>query len=958
MATPAEETFAKLYAKLNEKQREAVDAIDGPVMVVAGPGTGKTQILTLRIAKILQATDTPPEGILALTFTDAGVRAMRERLVSIIGAPAYRVRISTFHGFAHEVITRHPEAFPRIIGSRQILPYERLRILERVVAEGDFSLIRPIGDPLFYVKALSSAISDLKREGISPDEYVLSIKARLRDIENAPDLLHEKGRYKGKKKAEYADLEKRIDRARECADAYARYEALLREEKLFDFDDSILEVIRAFETTEELLRQFQEKYLYILADEHQDSNGSQNKLLELLANFFEEPNLFVVGDEKQAIFRFQGASLAHFTGFLKRYPTAREIRLLDNYRSTQQILDVAHGILPTNLTAFRGNSGVPIEVRSFPDREAEHQYLVREAEQCLRDGGTSFAILYRANKDAYPIMEALDRAGVPFVVQSAQEILGDPDVQRLITLFSAVVKFPEDDALVRALHLDFFNFDELVLYQAVSEARKARKPLAEVLATDPRVESITRWHKASWQDSAPALASEIMRDSGFLGKILAKKDGVRVFAKIEALWSEIKECAESRPGFTLRDFMEYLDTLAVHGLSLEREITLPGNTIRLMTAHKSKGLEFDRVYIAHTTEKGWEGSARRGAFDLTMKADHEALHDDARKLLYVAVTRAKDKAVLTYSRVSGTGKPELPAALVSELDPRVSVTIDEPDSAPDAERLVRSLAESKPAVPPLGSPEFVARLFDEQGLSPTALNNYLDCPWRYFYRNLLRVPEAQALPAIFGTAVHASLEAIFNTFKETGELSVDALLRRFEIELDKRNLADVDRKALWRKGSDFLKGYITTFRSEFIRDCITEFSVPGVLVGDVRLTGKLDKIERFSDGAVRVIDYKTGTARSGQADKNRLQILFYKLLLDGWENGMYPMREGRIDYLAPDDKGKYKQEVIVPDETSLAELRSEIARVAHEIRTVAFWNSRCGDDACEYCAMRETMRIA
>ncbi|MFM2357453.1 MAG: hypothetical protein RJA61_190, partial [Candidatus Parcubacteria bacterium] len=360
--------FDSAYKTLNKAQKQAVDTIEGPVMVVAGPGTGKTQILTLRIANILLKTDTAPENILALTFTESGVLSMRKRLSRIIGTVAYRVSINTFHGFANEIIQNNPEEFPHIIGSRSTTDIEQIGIVEKILQENDFEFLKPYGDQNYFVKPILSGINDLKREGIDTENFKGLIKKAQDEFVSIVDLYHEKGAHKGKMKGVYKDLEKVISKNKELSKIYDIYESSLRKAKLYDYNDMIMEVLRALRSNEDLLLRLQEQHQYILVDEHQDTNNAQNKILELLASHFApRPNLFVVGDEKQAIFRFQGASLENFLYFKKLYPETVLISLVENYRSTQSILDGAHSMLPGEivLKAQKFEKQKPLSLYAF-----------------------------------------------------------------------------------------------------------------------------------------------------------------------------------------------------------------------------------------------------------------------------------------------------------------------------------------------------------------------------------------------------------------------------------------------------------------------------------------------------------------------------------------------------------------------------------------------------------------
>lgn len=953
--------FLAAYAKLNTRQKEAVDALEGPVMVVAGPGTGKTQILTLRIARILEKTDTPPDGILALTFTDAGVRAMRERLYSLIGAPAYRVKISTFHSFAQEVIAKYPESFPRIIGSRPALEYDILKILEKLIDTGSYELIRPFGDRYYYLPSIKSTISALKREAVHPEEYKQQVVERKQEVEDSPDLYHAKGAHKGKMKAEYAEELRRAERALEFADVYERYEAELQEAHRFDFDDSILEVVKALEEDETLRLMVQEQYLYVLADEHQDSNGAQNKLLELIVSFHENPNLFVVGDEKQAIFRFQGASLEHFFYFSKKFPGAKLVRLEENYRSTQTVLDAAHAILETDLSARAGHKEHPVEIWSAPDIVSELRAVAEEIKKIPED--ETVAVMYRRNSDAEGIMELFDRVGIRYSVKSPQEVLKDPDISRFITLLKAVAHYPSDEWLARAMLLDFASRDELALYEAIRGAKEGRVKLLEYLRDDPFAKNLKKWARAANNDPLPDVVSRILRESGFLASFLSNARAGRSLAKLHALWDEISSFAEGNFDARLSDFMTYLEAVDTHGVRFERELTDPEAHVTLLTVHKSKGLEFDHVFMVGVTESAWSGRDRRGSFDLAPRKEKESgdtrASEDERRLFYVALTRAKKRVVLSYPTTDLRGKDILPAAFVGELEPALTFKKETPlFSAAD---FSEAIFGEKKGEYFLKSQARIASWFELQGLSATAINNYLDCPWKYFYRSLIRLPEAEDKYLLFGTAVHAGLKRLFDPLGQGEKPSLDLALSEFDRIVARQAYSKADREEILEKGYRAIKTYGAQYLENYPPLVLTEFSVRGVSFEGVPLSGSLDRIDLLGDGAVRVVDYKTGKAKSSAeiAKKGlRRQIIFYRVLLDLFENGKYAMKEGVLDFVEPDDKGRLKREVLVPTDEEVSELKKEIVRVAEEIRTLAFWDKRCDEKECEYCELRNEVEAA
>ena len=257
---PTTPKFQGLYKQLNYEQKQAVDAIEGPVMVIAGPGTGKTQILTLRIANIIKKTDTTPDSILALTFTESGVFSMRKRLVEIIGSAGYRVGIFTFHGFCSGVIRRFPDSFPKIIGANHLNDIEKISILKYIIEKSNLKKLKPFGDNFFYLNSIRGKISELKRENISPEKLSNLVAKQLSEFKKIDDLYHEKGAHNGKMKGKYTDLEKKIEKNEELTLIYKLYEKELQDRKLYDYEDMVIETIKALENDNNLLLSLQEEY--------------------------------------------------------------------------------------------------------------------------------------------------------------------------------------------------------------------------------------------------------------------------------------------------------------------------------------------------------------------------------------------------------------------------------------------------------------------------------------------------------------------------------------------------------------------------------------------------------------------------------------------------------------------------------------------------------------------------
>ena len=333
--------FQNEYVKLNPQQKKAVDTTEGPVMVIAGPGTGKTQILAMRIANILKSTQVNPSNILALTFTNSGVYQMKKRLLEIIGIESYKIHIHTFHSFSNEIIKSYPEIFANINEINQLTDLEQAQIVRKIIDSSNLKILKPLKAPYLYAKSIIKSIGELKQEGISPNNFDQVISKEVKSLKNNSDHVHEKGVSKGKVKVKYIEEKHRLNKNCELAKIYTKYQKELETSSKYDYADMILFVLNAFKDNGELLSIYQEKFQYILVDEFQDTNSAQNEIIKVLLSFHNRPNIFVVGDDEQSIFRFQGASLENILFFSNTYPDTEIIILKNNYRIVQKILDLS-----------------------------------------------------------------------------------------------------------------------------------------------------------------------------------------------------------------------------------------------------------------------------------------------------------------------------------------------------------------------------------------------------------------------------------------------------------------------------------------------------------------------------------------------------------------------------------------------------------------------------------------
>lgn len=483
------EQFLRELERLNPAQREAVETIEGPVLVIAGPGTGKTHILAARIGNILLRTDTQPHNILCLTFTDAGVQAMRQRLLSLIGPDAHKVHIFTFHSFCNTIIQDNLDLF----GRRETEPLsdlERVETIRQLLDELPWThpLRRGRSDGYRYEQHLMELFRRMKSENWTPVFIEERIDAYLSDLPSRDEFIYKQNRGNVKKgdlkTAAIEDEKLKMERLRSAVQLFSRYEEILRERRRYDYEDMILWVLRAFREHPFLLARYQEQYLYFLLDEYQDTNGAQNEVLHRLTEFWDAPNIFIVGDDDQSIYEFQGARLKNITDFYHtHHDDLKVVVLTENYRSTQHILDSAGTLIGTNtlrivnnlkdlglekiLTARHpeyANLSLRPVVTAYQNRLQEEVAIAEQLETLMNDGFPldEVAVIFAKHRQAKRLMALLEKKGIPYQTRQSINALDLPLVQNLRLMLSYFVDefhrpFSGEQGLFRMLHFEFFG---------------------------------------------------------------------------------------------------------------------------------------------------------------------------------------------------------------------------------------------------------------------------------------------------------------------------------------------------------------------------------------------------------------------------------------------------------------------------------------------------------------------
>lgn len=1024
--------FEKAYHRLNPEQKQAVDTIDGPVMVIAGPGTGKTQILAMRIANILLKTDTNPSSILALTFTESGANAMRKRLVSLIGETAYYVRIQTFHSFCIDVIQTNPEYFPLGGLGQPLADLERFHIFERILLDNNFEYIKPLNAPLHYLKAALNAVQNLKREGITPDQF-------RKILEQEKQLLETEGEQL--KKTERTKREKQLQKNTELLQVYILYQQKIREVGTFDFEDMITLTVEAFQTHELLLQTYQEKLLYLLVDEYQDTNSAQNTVVDLLAAYWgKQANVFVVGDPNQSIYRFQGASLENTYGFLARYSNATTISLKENYRSTQPILDAAKGVIdhnqpPTIPLTFsieqhlqsQSQNRHLIELYEPSSNTLEYVYIAEKISSLIAQGESpeNIAVIFRNNAESAPIADALVRWGIPYEIEGGSDVLIDPIIQQLLLLLKVVRDLRtgiEDLEYFTLLNYRWIQLSSLIILKLTRFASQHRTQLftvissfslvlsdtnqlsmdAVLLNSDEVLENNTRHTLQSNTElgkeflttlsadevlqlqkvvqftqqlielsgsdaflTFPAWFEKVINETGYLQYLLNEPKSIEYLNRLNSLFSEVKKQLTTQPQLKLHDFLQNIAIMQQYNIGIpEEDLNIKRDAVRLITAHKSKGLEWQHVFITQVIDKKWGNTTKRdllklpeGILQHTVVKDDEQ-QDDERRLFYVALTRAKSHIYITAPKTitSGNASRETsPSLFLEEIPKDLIHKNDTFEAQQETSVLLRKLLTTnhETSTPSTEEKAFIDSIIEKFKMSSTALNTYLDCPYKFKLEKLLGVPKAKEAYLAYGTAVHKALEDLFSYLKNHNGLvpPLNMVLSSFEKALQKELLTPEEFQIRLAHGNTILTMYYQEYQKTFIAPLTVEkqfgsgFSRPHL--DDIPLAGRVDKIELIDQSlnTIKVIDYKTGKPKTrGQIegktkDSNgsyKRQLIFYKLLAELDRTFQYQVQEAEFDFVEPNDRGKLKKETFHISQEEVDALKVLIRDVMQRIRNQEF----------------------
>jgi DNA helicase-2/ATP-dependent DNA helicase PcrA len=1025
--------FKREYERLNEQQRQAVDKIEGPVMVIAGPGTGKTQILAARIGRILLNTDASPSNILCLTYTDAGALAMRRRLLHFIGSDAYKVNIFTFHAFCNDIIQDNLSLFEKN-ELDPISELEKIDLLKELIDKfpKDHPLKRYRGDVYYEIKNLASLFSTMKQEGWTAEFIAASIKTYLDDLPTRDGFVAKRATKdfkKGDVRTDKIEEEKeRMSKLLAAVQEFDRFQAMMRKKNRYDFDDMINWVIRAFAENKQLLLNYQERFQYILVDEYQDTSGTQNQLVRLLVNYWQQPNIFVVGDDDQSIYRFQGANIENMEQFCCDYAEDLfKVVLTNNYRSTQHILDISKTLISRNEERLISKmEGLTKElIASHPEISLlDHKPVILEfntqrdemigitlsVEELIAEGvdAGKIAVIYRENRYGDELKKLFAQRNVPAYSKRSLNLLEIPLAQKIIQILGYIAAeydtpYGGDEMLFEILHFDFFNIPPIEIAKLTVEVaekqfgehktsirrllnERSHQPARDLFdkGIHENLKSASAIIEQLIADAAnvtlQTLLENIIRKAGVLSTVMKSEERIWQIQVLTCLFDFVKDETRRNPDLDLAQLIANIDLMRANNVIVPLvQVGGSDKGVNLLTAHGSKGLEFEYVFLAGSNAGFWEKKRKpSGGFKFpdTIFSSRPAASDEEelRRLFYVAITRAQKKLFITHAAFTNDNKGLEPSRFIAEILDFHEIPTEK--VAIPAERLLefQTLQFSEKAAPEIDKMEndFITRILEKFVMNVTALNNYLRCPLEFYFKNLIRIPSPKNEATEFGSSVHFAVQRLFEKMKEDPNEAFppkEEMLNDFQWYM-RRHRESFVKEAFERRmeyGLEILSNYYDEYIWQWNKIVAVERNIRNVVVNGVPLKGKLDKLE-FINREVNVVDYKTGDPDKAKVklmppnEKNPTggdywrQAVFYKILVDNLGNREWKVASTEFDFIEPDKKKKYQKRKLLITAEDTTTVTQQITETWKKIQAHDFYVG-CGSKDCHYCNFIKTNEL-
>jgi DNA helicase II / ATP-dependent DNA helicase PcrA len=912
--------------QLNTQQKAAVRFGEGPLLIIAGAGTGKTTVVTERIKYLITSGKAKPQEILALTFTEKASREMETRVDIALPYGVTQMWISTFHAFCDRVLRGEAINIGIDPGFKLMTEAETILFFRKNIFKFDLKYFRPLGNPSKFISGMIQHFSRLKDEDITPQEY----------FKFKPD--EDKDKFK------------------ELGMAFRTYEELKVKEGVADYADLISWTLRLFRTRPAILKKYQQQFKYILIDEFQDTNFAQNELSILLAG--KKKNITVVGDDDQAIYRWRGAAIANIIQFRKTFPKAKIVVLTKNYRSTKEILDRSHDLIEHNnpdrlevaekidkkLESMRRMNGVPIEVLYAERVEHEADLVVKKIHELKTKMWSDIAILVRANVHAEPFARALGRAGIPYQFLGPGQLFRQSEVKDLIAYLKVLYNFEDNVAMYRVLSMDIFAIPPRDIAALINYSRKYGMSLFEACEQKnlPIVSMIHKHLGLIKKETAGQILYYFLADTGLLKQLTLYKSAKeeKIAENIAKFFNKLKtyEAEHEDAGvFTVVDWIDLSMTLGESPLAADMDWS-ENNAVNILTVHSAKGLEFTVVFLVNLVNARFPTTERKEQIPIPDALVKEILptgdyhEEEERRLFYVGMTRARDLLFFTGAKFYGEARREKKLSpFIFEALGAKDVSIVNQDSK-QLPLLDWNKVEESEDKNPVRQPVTY--------LSYSQLDTFITCPLQYRYRYILRIPVPPSAALSFGDTMHKTIRAFYEAVKSGARPTKQDLLRLLDDHWSRLGYGDKKyEEKMKRHGRDLLNGFFEKGYDPKVVPTGLEEPFKIKISPTLTLGGKIDRIDTLKDGTMEIIDYKTGQAPKTRDPRKDLQLTVYAMAGNA--------EKMTVSFYFFEDQTKVSA---TRTKEQLAQTREEIAKRADEISRSNF--RATPGKYCDFCEFR------
>ncbi len=944
---------------LNKEQKEAITHKNGPLLIIAGAGTGKTAVITQRIAYLIEKGEVKPEEILALTFTEKAASEMEERVDLLLPLGYMDLWISTFHSFCERILRDYalniglPANFKIIDNTAAWL------LIRQNLDKFELDYYKPLGSPTKFIQALISHFSHCKDQGVYPEEY-LKYSEKLKTSNNLPE-------------------NEDVERVKEIANAYHVYQRLLLENGFLDFGDLINYCLKLFLKRPLILEKYRKKFKYILVDEFQDTNWAQYELVKILAK--PKNNLTVTADDDQMIYLWRSASFNNIIQFNKDFPNAKKVSLIKNYRSSQNILDLAYNFIKQNdpdrleyidkinkkLFAQKKDKGT-IEHISAKDLEQEVYKTIEKILEILKKDQKAsyndFVILVRANDSAIPFVRALERAGLPYQFLASRGLYSKPVILDMISYFKTLNNYDDSPALYRVLNLPVFNISTEEILKITQYSRKKTKSLYEAMEeifsiketspeTKEKINLIINLIKKHRSLAKEKPASEIMvkflEDTKYLKYLINKKEKESL-SLLNQFYKKIKNFENVAIEPTLNNFLDEINLEIESGDQgkLEFDLEQGPEMIKIMTIHGAKGLEFEYVFLVNMVDKRFPTIKRKELIELPEELikDIKPLGDihlqEERRICYVAITRAKKAIYFTSAKDYGGQRKKKLSRFMNELGYENREQSSKSENENELLRKKTKIKDSK-------SKNLLTYLPPHFSFSQLAAFN--KCPLQYKFAFILKVPVKGKAVFSFGKTMHNVFYQFLKQINEKKDTKQEGLFGAKTVlnteQDDLKNLMQIYEESWldeWYESKKQKQEYYNLGKKiikEFYKDFIKNppkilkindrpaLEIPfNLKIKGHTLYGVIDRIDEQEKKAI-IIDYKTGKSKDKLATEDKEQLLIYQIAAEE----VFEVKANKLVYHYLNDN---KKSSFLGSEKEKEQLKEKIINTIEQIKNSNF----------------------